>query len=79
MSRTILVGGAGGFIGGHLVKALASRGHTVRAVDIKPLEQWYQKIDGVENVVANLEEKELAVEDGFSMRLAHASCFPLTR
>ena len=32
---TILVGGAGGFIGGYLVKELLAKGHTVRAVDFK--------------------------------------------
>jgi nucleoside-diphosphate-sugar epimerase len=38
----ILVAGAGGFIGGHLVGALLERGHQVRAVDIKPLKKWWQ-------------------------------------
>jgi GDP-D-mannose 3',5'-epimerase len=38
----ILVCGAGGFIGGHLVKALLGQGHEVRAVDIKPFDQWWQ-------------------------------------
>lgn len=38
----ILVTGAGGFIGGHLVKKLKDQGHWVRAVDIKPIDQWWQ-------------------------------------
>jgi len=38
----VLVAGAGGFIGGHLVKHLMDKGLHVRAVDIKPLDQWYQ-------------------------------------
>ena len=50
-SEKILVGGAGGFIGGHLVKALVSRGHQVRAVDYKPLEMWYQPNPAAENIV----------------------------
>ena len=58
MSKKILVAGGGGFIGGHLAKTLVNRGHEVRVVDIKPLDQWYQKIEGAENIVANLEEKE---------------------
>ena len=37
-----LVTGAGGFIGGHLVKDLLRQGFTVRAVDIKPFSGWYQ-------------------------------------
>ena len=34
--KKILVAGAGGFIGGHLVKELQNRKYNVRAVDIKP-------------------------------------------
>ncbi len=58
MSKKILIAGGGGFIGGHLAKEMVSRGHDVRVVDIKPLDQWYQQIDNAENIVANLEEKE---------------------
>ena len=36
--KRILVNGAGGFIGGHLVKRLKAEGNWVRAVDIKPHE-----------------------------------------
>jgi len=61
-SEKILVGGAGGFIGGHLVQALVSRGHQVRAVDYKPLEMWYQPHAQAENIVANLEGKEACYE-----------------
>lgn len=53
-SKMTVVAGGGGFIGGHLVRVLRARGETVRAVDIKPLDEWYQTIDGVENVVADL-------------------------
>ena len=38
----ILVAGAGGFIGGHLVNRLIEDGYDVKAVDIKPLEEWLQ-------------------------------------
>jgi GDP-D-mannose 3',5'-epimerase len=56
MSDTILVTGAGGFIGGHLVADLLASGHTdVRAVDKKPLEDWYQVHSAAENVVRDLQ------------------------
>src|SRR5580704_12315947 len=56
-NRTTLVAGAGGFIGGHLVADLLARGVTdIRAVDVKPVEEWYQVFDQVENVVADLQE-----------------------
>ncbi|HSM65508.1 MAG TPA: NAD-dependent epimerase/dehydratase family protein [Ilumatobacteraceae bacterium] len=45
----ILVAGGGGFIGGHLVKALVADGHEVRSVDIKPIDQWWQQHPQVEN------------------------------
>jgi GDP-D-mannose 3', 5'-epimerase len=52
--KITVVAGAGGFIGGHLVAALREQGARVRAVDIKPLGEWHQVLDGVENVVADL-------------------------
>lgn len=59
MTGVILVTGAGGFIGGHLVARLRKLGYKhIRAVDIKPLGEWYQHFDDVENIVADLREKE---------------------
>ncbi len=53
--KLIVVTGGGGFIGGHLVADLRRRGFTnIRSVDIKPLDDWYQVFDDVENVVADL-------------------------
>lgn len=58
-SSLITVCGAGGFIGGHLVADLRRQGHThIRAVDLKPLDQWYQSFDDVENLSLDLAEKE---------------------
>ncbi len=54
--KTILVAGGGGFIGGHLVARLLQDGHKIRSVDIKPISDWYQVHDGVENVVADLKD-----------------------
>lgn len=42
----VLVAGGGGFIGGHLVKSLVEAGEDVVAVDRKPMNDWYQVIDG---------------------------------
>lgn len=51
MNRKVVIAGAGGFIGGHLVEYLLSKGYTdIVAADIKPLNQWYQKNDNIENV-----------------------------
>ncbi|MDI2124569.1 NAD-dependent epimerase/dehydratase family protein [Yinghuangia seranimata] len=49
-----VVTGAGGFIGGHLTRALLAEGKTVRAVDRKPLDEWYQAHPDAHNVVADL-------------------------
>jgi len=53
----ILVTGAGGFIGGHLVSTLLQQGHRVRAVDIKPQWQWYQRFPEADNLTLDLREK----------------------
>ncbi len=60
MSDTVvMVAGGGGFIGGHLVAELRRRGvKHIRAVDIKPQDQWYQCFDDVENLQVDLREKE---------------------
>src|SRR5215831_16434446 len=51
----ILVTGAGGFIGGHLVAELRRLGYRrIRAVDVKPLEYWYQRFAEFENVSSDL-------------------------
>ena len=56
--KKILVTGAGGFIGGHLVKELLNKGYSVRAVDIKPFEEWYQIFNDVENNQLDMAIKE---------------------
>ena len=61
MSKYLVVG-AGGFIGGHLVKKLLSLGNQVRAVDIKPFDLWFQKFEKVENFTLNMQEYENCIE-----------------
>ena len=56
--QLIVVTGGGGFIGGHLVGHLMQQGHQrLRAVDIKPLDEWYQVHDEAENLQLDLREK----------------------
>src|SRR6201995_5480011 len=51
--------GAGGFIGGHLVTSLLANGaHVIRAVDIKPREEWYQASPDVENLVLAVKDRD---------------------
>src|SRR5690242_5914343 len=65
-SKKVVVCGAGGFIGGHLVADLLRQGRKVRAIDVKPMEQWYQFFADAENLRLDLREKsacEQAVRD----------------
>ena len=48
-NKKILVVGAGGFIGGHLVKRLLENNNMIVATDIKPKEYWFQDNDNVKN------------------------------
>jgi GDP-D-mannose 3',5'-epimerase len=58
-----LVCGAGGFIGGHLVNRLFEEGAaSVRAVDVKTLDNWYQENPKAENLVQDLQEKDACLE-----------------
>lgn len=57
----VLVAGAGGFIGGWLVKSLLQKGYSdIRCVDIKPIEDWYQVFDETENLVLDLKDPQAA-------------------
>jgi GDP-D-mannose 3', 5'-epimerase len=62
-----VVCGAGGFIGGHLVRYLRGQGvNVIRAVDNKPRVEWYQQAEDVENVELDLQDRQAcvrAVED----------------
>ncbi len=55
MKETLtVITGAGGFIGGALIAAFRRKGCKIRAVDIKPLDEWYQVFDDVENLELDL-------------------------
>jgi GDP-D-mannose 3', 5'-epimerase len=51
----IVIGGAGGFIAGSLVRYFSEQGFTnIRAIDKKPLPEWYQRVPGVESLSMDL-------------------------
>ena len=55
----ILVTGAGGFIGGALIRYFHDQGFTnLRAVDKKPLPEWYQRLPGVECLSLDLSQEK---------------------
>src|SRR3984893_9306502 len=56
MVGLVLVAGAGGFIGGQLVRDLEQQGIAVRAVDRKPVEDWYFKSSKAENLELDLKD-----------------------
>ena len=61
--QLIVVTGAGGFIGGHLVASLLRQGYeSVRAVDKKPFDSWYQLSPRAENMRRELTEKDACYE-----------------
>ena len=48
-NKKILIVGAGGFIGGHLVRRLLDDGNLIVATDIKPKEFWFQDYENAKN------------------------------
>jgi len=56
-NKKVAVCGAGGFIGGHLIPALLANGaDVIRAVDVKPFDDWYQFLPGVQNLQRDLKD-----------------------
>lgn len=55
----IVIGGAGGFIGGSLARYFHDKGFTrIRAADKKPLPEWYQRVPGVECLCLDLSQEQ---------------------
>lgn len=68
-SKTVVVCGAGGFIGGHLVADFIKRGNfNVRAVDLKPFDEWFQFFPDVKNL-----RLDLSIKENCDQALEHAS------
>ena len=58
----IVITGAGGFIAGTLTRYFHDLGFTrIRAVDRKPLPEWYQRVPGVESLTLDLSEEANAI------------------
>jgi nucleoside-diphosphate-sugar epimerase len=59
----IVITGAGGFIGGSLARYFQKNGfRRIRAIDRKPIPEWYQRVSGVESISMDLSEKENAIK-----------------
>ncbi len=55
----IVITGAGGFIAGNLARYFQEEGFTrIRAVDKKPLYEWYLRVPGVESLCLDCSEEE---------------------
>jgi nucleoside-diphosphate-sugar epimerase len=71
-SDNILVAGAGGFIGGWLVRDLINQGYkNVIAVDIKPISDWYQVFKSADNRIADLRDYRNCVEVMKSVKVVY--------
>jgi GDP-D-mannose 3', 5'-epimerase len=54
----IVIGGAGGFIGGALARFFRDKGfERIRGIDKKPLGEWYQRVPGVECMSLDLSQE----------------------
>jgi nucleoside-diphosphate-sugar epimerase len=68
----IIVCGAGGFVGGHLVAELRRSGAgALRAVDLKPVEEWHQSFDDIENLSLDLRDRAACDRAVFGARIVY--------
>jgi GDP-D-mannose 3',5'-epimerase len=71
-TQRILVCGGGGFIGGHVVADLRRRGYrNLRAVDVKQLNEWYQRFDDVDNMQRDLTLRDACYESVADMDILY--------
>jgi nucleoside-diphosphate-sugar epimerase len=71
-NEKVLVCGAGGFIGGYLVADLRRQGcRHIRAVDIKPFDEWYQQFPDVENLRLDLRDKPACQQEVAGIQLVY--------
>jgi GDP-D-mannose 3',5'-epimerase len=68
MTTDVLIAGAGGFIGGALARRLRATGRSIRCVDRKPMDDWYQVVEGADNRILDLQDLDACREavDGVS-------------
>jgi len=63
MKQKILIAGAGGFIGGHLVKYFVDQGkYEIICADIKPFEYWFQIFDENKNYSLDLKNYDNCIK-----------------
>jgi GDP-D-mannose 3',5'-epimerase len=59
----IVITGAGGFIAGSLTRYFHEQGYTnIRAIDRKPLPDWYLRVPGVESISMDLSHEQNAID-----------------
>ena len=59
----IVITGAGGFIAGALARYFSEQGFgRIRGIDKKPLDAWYQQVEGVESLSMDLSEKDNCIK-----------------
>ena len=59
----IVIAGAGGFIAGSLTRYFHEQGYTnIRAIDRKPLPDWYLRVPGVESISMDLSHEQNAID-----------------
>src|SRR5438876_510746 len=57
--KLVVITGAGGFIGGNLAKYFSDKGFTrIRAVDKKPISEWYLRVPEVDNICLDCSQEE---------------------